>query len=217
MAKNLDDRTERGIWMQMNSGRQFFPLDPRPGDFDANDLANGMALDCRYAGQGRVDRYYSVAEHCFHVAAYARRWQPDPEAAFVGLLHDAPEAMINDLTRATKKVVGEAYTRLEDSIASVIWKKYDLEKAVAKYFAAVKVCDRRIVPLEIEAIEPFPGAWPYRWAFDGFKGTALEGIVIRCWEPPTAKRKWLAMHDELCSLTGRDHLKDGVVLRHSTP
>jgi hypothetical protein len=203
-ALKLDDiEQDRGPWMQLHSGGRFFPLDPRAEDIKADDIANGLALDCRYAGQGRVDRYYSVAEHCVHLASYAIANDcNDPEFALLMLLHDAPEAFINDLNRATKKAVGEAYERIEDNIHGAIFEKYRIDMTQERY-ERMKDLDRRIVPLEKAAIEPHPGAWHHPWAFDQFKNVALEGIIIMCWSPELAKEMWLCWLDILCERTGR--------------
>jgi hypothetical protein len=48
--------------MQLSSGGRFWPLDPRQEDIHIEDIANGLALDCRYAGQCKIDSFYSVAE-----------------------------------------------------------------------------------------------------------------------------------------------------------
>ncbi len=48
-------KRERG-WMGTSTGRKFFPLDPRAGDVDIRDIARGLSMTCRYAGQ--VKRFY---------------------------------------------------------------------------------------------------------------------------------------------------------------
>lgn len=203
VESTLDDETDRGPWMQVHSGGRFFPLDPRVEDIHADDIANGLALDCRYAGQGRVDRFYSVAEHCVHLAHYAYTHNhSDAEFALIMLLHDAPEAFINDLNRATKRSVGEAYTGIEDAISRSIWSKYHVE-LTADIHRRVKDLDRRIVPLEKAALEPAPGAWHHPWKADQYKSQDLEGVTIACWTPAVAKANWLHWLSFLCERTGR--------------
>ena len=78
-----------GLWMQTSLGGKFFPQDMRPEEIFISDIANGLALDCRYNGQGRVDRYLSVAEHSVLMAQVARRRRWPAKVTFAVLLHDA--------------------------------------------------------------------------------------------------------------------------------
>lgn len=174
----------RGPWMHTDSGLRFFPQDPRVEEMCMNDIANGLALDCRYAGQGRPDRFYSVAEHCTHLANYILAGRAPGmgwEAAAVALLHDAAEAYINDVNRATKAALAPCYKRVENHVQAVIDERYGLIEAARRYAAEIKVLDQRIVPLEKDAIM----RRPQEWAFDQFE--PLEGVRILCLSPPEAK------------------------------
>ena len=42
--------SDRGHWMQLVSGKPFFPLDPRPEDIDINDIAHALSMVCRFGG-----------------------------------------------------------------------------------------------------------------------------------------------------------------------
>ena len=185
-----------GEWMQTSMGGKFFPADPRPGDFCISDLANGQALDCRYGGQGRVDRYYSVAEHGTHMARYSIKDGAPAVVSMVVLMHDCTEGFLNDLSRAVKHEVGAGYNNMEDHFKDVIWRKYGLTQAAEAHHAYVKDLDRRIVPLEKQAIMRYPQPW----AYDQFR--ALDSITIQCWTPPQAKLEWLLTYEELCKKLG---------------
>src|SRR5574341_2281102 len=63
--KRIDGR--RGTWTQTAAGTRFFPLDPRPEDFDPAVIAEQLAKHARFAGS-TPGRFYSVAEHCILVA-----------------------------------------------------------------------------------------------------------------------------------------------------
>ncbi len=183
----------KGNWMQTSRGGKFFPLDPRVEEVTISDIANGLALDCRYAGQGAIDKFYSVAEHSYHMAAYAFRtlnWPP--EALLAVLLHDAAEAYCNDLPRAVKQAVGDGYKSVEDSIQMVILEKFELVGAAVEWHDKIKDLDRRMVPAEKAAIMRYPQPW----AHDQFK--PLKGVTIFCWAPPLAKRKFLQMYAGIC-------------------
>src|ERR1700693_75116 len=51
----------KGDWIQTFTGRQFWPLDPRPEEVCIEDIAHGLSNECRFAGQCRS--FYSVAQH----------------------------------------------------------------------------------------------------------------------------------------------------------
>lgn len=89
--------TERkGGWIQTYTGRKFWPLDPRPEDIVVEDIAHALALTCRFTGH--VREFYSVAQHSVLVSQNCQ-----PEDALWGLLHDASEAYIADVSRPLKK------------------------------------------------------------------------------------------------------------------
>lgn len=88
------DRDPRA-WIQTYTGRQFWPLDPRPEDVDILDIAHHLSNACRFAGA--VHKFYSVAQHSVLVSEIVPK-----EMALVGLLHDAPEAYMGDLVKPIK-------------------------------------------------------------------------------------------------------------------
>ncbi len=182
-----------GNWMQTSLGAKFFPLDPRPEEVFISDIANGLALDCRYAGQGKIDKFYSVAEHSYHMAAYAfsiLKWPPDVLLAV--LLHDGAEMICNDLPRAVKQAVGDGYKSVEDAIQHAILQKFKLLHLADHWWVKIKELDRRMVPAEKAAIMRYPQPW----AHDRFE--PLKGVTIFCWAPPLAKRKFLQMYAGIC-------------------
>jgi hypothetical protein len=99
----------RGGWMQTFTGRQFFPMDPRPEEVDPTDIAHALSLLCRY--NGHVDRFYSVAEHCVHLS-----YVVPPEHALWALLHDATEAYVGDMI-SPLKIHMPGYRAAEDRAA----------------------------------------------------------------------------------------------------
>ena len=72
--------------MQTYRGK-FNLLDPRAEDVSIEDIAHALTNLCRYNGHCRP--FYSVAEHCVHVADLCR-----PELHYAALLHDAAEARL---------------------------------------------------------------------------------------------------------------------------
>lgn len=129
----------KGTWLQTHSGRQYYPADPHPADVLIGDIAHALSMQCRFAGQ--CSRFYSVAEHSVHVS----RLVP-PEHQLAGLLHDATEAYLHDLTRPLKQLLPE-YRVLEDRNWFVISAKfgldYDLPQCVKDADATMVFVERR--------------------------------------------------------------------------
>jgi hypothetical protein len=108
----------RGDWMQTATGRQFWPMDPRPHEVFIEDIAHALSMICRFGGHCR--RFYSVAEHSVLIARAAasehKRW---------ALLHDASEAYIGDQIRPLKKHLA-AYREAEQKIMRAICVRFGL-------------------------------------------------------------------------------------------
>ena len=182
-----------GQWIHTSLGGRFFPADPRPEEVFISDIANGLALDCRYAGQGRTDRYYSVAEHCVLMTRYAQNYGWPLKVSLAVLLHDAAEAYINDLAWPAKAAVGTTYAELEKNIQVAIWDKFKVNSALLVSWAeTIKELDCRMITLEKAVIM----AHLQPWAHDKF--VAPEGITIQCWNPCEAKKRFLEIYEEIC-------------------
>lgn len=124
--------TRIGDWMQTRSGRQFYPLDPRPNDIDIGDIAHALAHCCRFGGH--VREFYSVAQHSVLVAR-----QCPPDLRLWGLLHDASEAYLGDMVRPLKLHMTE-YKTAEKKVMTAVIQHFGLpaiEPPLVKYYDAV--------------------------------------------------------------------------------
>lgn len=92
--------SRKGGWIQTFTGRQFWPLDPRPEDVDIKDIAHALSMTCRYGGHCKV--FYSVAEHSLHVSDAVEEAGGDTAEQFLALLHDAAEAYLCDVPSPVK-------------------------------------------------------------------------------------------------------------------
>lgn len=109
-----------GDWIQTYSRRRFYPLDPRAEEVYIEDIARGLSMCCRFAGQ--IREFYSVAQHSVFVSQHC-----DPKDALHGLLHDASEAYIIDLPRPIKRDPAFAFYReAEKQIMRAIWEAFGL-------------------------------------------------------------------------------------------
>ena len=175
---------DRGPWMHTSMCRRFYPGDPRPEDISISDIANGLALTSRYAGQGEVYRYYSVAEHSVLMTEYAATRGWPTKALLCVLLHDAAEAYLGDLTSPVKQVIGAGYKLVEERVQNAILDKYGLRLTEEVYRAHIKGLDIGIVPVERLYLMRYWQPWPNEIQ-------PLDGVSIRGWSPVQAKIKFL--------------------------
>jgi hypothetical protein len=98
------------------AGNYFDILKPQEYEFDILEIATALSNICRYTGH--VNRFYSVAEHSVCVS----RLVPDG-LALCGLLHDASEAYLGDVSSPLKKLLPE-YKAIEENV----------ERAIASHF-----------------------------------------------------------------------------------
>jgi 5'-nucleotidase len=120
-------RARIGDWMQTYSGKQFWPLDPRPEEIYLEDIAHALSNQCRFAGH--VKEFYSVAQHSVIVA-----YSVPPEHQAWGLLHDATEAYLVDLPRPLKRYskIGDEYQLVENRLMCAIADRFGLPRAISK-------------------------------------------------------------------------------------
>ncbi|GKX61285.1 HD family hydrolase [Leminorella grimontii] len=99
-------------WLTTLSGRHFDYSSPTIDAICITDIAQGLSLECRFAGQLHV--FYSVAQHSVLVSHLV-----PPAYALEALLHDATEAYCKDLPSPLKHLLPD-YQRVENHIDSVI-------------------------------------------------------------------------------------------------
>jgi hypothetical protein len=120
-------------WIQTFTGRQFWPLDPKPEHVCLEDIAHGLAMKCRFGGQCR--EFYSVAQHsvfvrgivhtrikrCEALAHISGRLRREIECH--ALLHDAAEAYLPDIPRPIKRHIEgfrEAESRVKQAVVNAM-------------------------------------------------------------------------------------------------
>lgn len=130
-------------FVQTTSGR-FFPLiDPTSEDVHWPDVASGLAHINRYSGNAGV---YTVAQHSIIVAN-----QLPPDIRLYGLLHDAHEFAIGDMTRPMKKALERVspmslstFTLIERNVDCAIYSAAGLPFPISPEIRhAVKAADLR--------------------------------------------------------------------------
>ena len=118
---------------QTHSGQRVNPLAIDPATINIHDIAHHLAHLCRFNGATRV--FYSVAEHSVRVSKLAHRYALEAgetaAAAKVtglwGLLHDASEAYIADVTRPVKMTDAFApYRAIEADLQRACYARFGL-------------------------------------------------------------------------------------------
>jgi len=120
-----------GLIRVLPSMRLVDPFNLKPEDIDIKDIAHHLARICRW--NGGVNGFYSVAEHSIKVADAIA-----PKFKLWGLLHDAAETYLGDITRPVKSKLwvcdydpylepSKQLKAHEQSILLRIAEKFDLE------------------------------------------------------------------------------------------
>jgi hypothetical protein len=162
--------TRAGEFMQTYSGRQFWPVDPVPEEVDIRDIAHALSMQCRYAGH--CLRFYSVAEHCVHLARYVST--PNKPWA---LLHDASEAYLVDVPRPLKPYL-PGYYEAEKRVMDVVAEAFGLSSVMP---SEVKTADNRIL-----IDERRQNMWPAFYE-GGWPDVEPLGIELKFWDPEKAE------------------------------
>lgn len=174
----MDDK-RHGDWMQTFTGKQFWPLDPRPEDVCIQDIAHALSMLCRYGGH--TLRFYSVAEHCCHVHDHST-----PESRKWALLHDASEAYIQDVIRPIKPFL-EGYKKAEATVMQAICTAFEMSEHPPK---EVETLDLRILGDEAaQAMSKPPAKWYH-------SGEPL-GVTLQFWGPHQAAIEFMKRFHEL--------------------
>jgi uncharacterized protein len=150
-----EQSTDRvGDYIQVYSGHPFWPLDPRASEVDIRDIAHALANQCRFSGH--VRRFYSVAQHSFHVSLAC-----ESKDALWGLLHDAAEAYTLDMPRPLKQHSAFApYLEVEALIMRSVCERFGLPPEMPP---SVKQADDALLAAEVHSLmtpcEDIWGKW----------------------------------------------------------
>lgn len=165
-------------------GNRFYPLEPRIDKVAIEDIAHGLAFQCRFNGQ--TCDFYSVAQHSLIVADLV------PQShRLAALLHDAAEAYLGDMVKPLKVLMPE-FSAVEDKVTALIAKAFGVS---FRDYAPIKRADLIALATEKRDLMPYSTEdWDY-----------LQGIeplpeLIRPMSPMEAK---VAFLDRYSTLTGK--------------
>jgi hypothetical protein len=146
-------------WMLTASGTAFYLALIDPASISQQDIAHHLAAINRYTGA--ASRPISVAEHSLLVLEILKIYGvTDPSVLLAGLLHDAHEAYITDLSSPMKQLVGAAWDVQERRIQHAVLKRFKVLTAYASAADLIRRADLTALMTERKYLLPPTGpAW----------------------------------------------------------
>lgn len=159
---------------------------PRMRDIDIRDIAHALSQLCRY--NGHTAAFYSVAQHSVvvsHLADAHPLW---------GLLHDAAEAYVGDMTAPWKRcsAMGPLYRQAERRFQRVICDRFDLSQREPP---DVRDADMRIWHREKELF--LLGDTEWAAVQDIPPDPRARHLLVCAWGPAEAEERFLARFAEV--------------------
>lgn len=178
--------------IELASGGFFDVIEPDAAAIDIYDIAHSLGMQTRFTGHCRV--FYSVAQHSVLVSHAI-----DERYALYGLLHDASEAYLGDLSRPAK-ISSELsqYKAVENRIQAAVWRAFGLPPS-EKCLAAVKKADNDLLFTEAHLLMLRGATW--NWGPDVTPAELPSPLRLEslndCWDWRVARDRFLDRFREL--------------------
>ncbi|MBO2952649.1 metal-dependent phosphohydrolase [Burkholderia pseudomallei] len=171
------------------SGRYFDFLSPDPDSIVIEDIATALSRICRFTGH--TTKFYSVAQHSVLVSYLVPQ-----EFALQGLLHDASEAYLGDVSSPLKQLLPD-YKAIEHRVERAILKRFGLPFPL---HPSIKEADLRALVTERRDFMPEP--IDSCRVVDAIAWSWTEGVVgipahRSAFTPEGARAMFLARYTEL--------------------
>jgi 5'-deoxynucleotidase YfbR-like HD superfamily hydrolase len=169
-------------------GNRFFLTNPHIDDVAIEDIAHGLAYQCRFNGQTK--EFYSVAQHSLMVMSLV-----PVEHQFSALLHDAAEAYLGDMVKPLKNLFPE-FSVIEARVMEIIGHRFGLD--LAHLDPSIKQADWIALATEKRDLMPHSvESWDY------LQGIAPLPEAIRAMPPQDAKIAFLDAFERCTLLANR--------------
>jgi len=177
-------------WIGTYTGKAFSVMHPEisRGDITIYDIAHSLAMSCRWTGHTR--KHYSVAQHSVLVSRWLERHGWDAKIQMLGLMHDASEAYMADVSRPVKEELAN-YKAIESRLMAAILAWFglpEMQEVIKTADDALLITEWRDLmrrnprkwdyvpeaPAQVERISPW---WPCRaefqflWTYGKLTGT----------------------------------------------
>lgn len=163
----------------LRSGNFFNFLTPDESIITIDDIANGLANECRFNGQ--TSEFYSVAQHSVMVSMLV-----PTQHALAGLLHDCAEAVMKDMPKPLKRLLPD-YQALELIVETAILAKFGfslpLDPSIKAADLVMLATEKRDLMAPHDHVE-WPGVYP------------LDDVIVPL-SPGAAKHAFLARYEQL--------------------
>jgi len=166
-------------WIQTFSGKQFWPLEPKPEDVHIEDIAHSLSMRCRF--NGHCIAFYSIAQHSVLVSKLTPK-----RLAVWGLLHDAGEAYLPDMPRPIKQFIS-GFNEIENRIMMAIAEALRLPWPMPE---EINQADEIALATEARDLMVHP---PKEW---NIKSKPISSVVIPL-SPEYAKKEFMNRYHEL--------------------
>lgn len=183
------------ISKQLLSGRVFVIGGPKQQLISIRDIAGQLAKICRFSGA--TQQFYSVAQHSVLVADILCS---NPKVALYGLLHDAHQIIIGDITSTKKALLqfgaGDALLNLQNHCDEIIYNSFGLPyPAQADVHTCIKRAD--LIALATERRDLMAES-----SIDWGALPDAHSKVIKPWAWPKAEEMFLKKYDDLSAMSG---------------
>lgn len=171
----------KGPTIMLRSGAYFDLEDPENSEINIEDIAHALSNVCRYTGH--CCEFYSVAQHSVLVSLIV-----PPEDAMAGLLHDAPEAYVGDVSKPLKILLPD-YKLVERRVELAVFRRFGLPDDLP---ISVEKADRILLRTEQRDLM---GADSHIWTYtDGEK--PMEQVITPL-QPRAARDLFLLRYEQL--------------------
>ena len=178
-ANPVDAPRAETTYISTYLGNRFWPTEPRIDRIDIEDIAHGLAYQCRFNGQ--TSAFYSVAQHSIMVANIL-----PPHLHKAALLHDAAEAYLGDIVKPLKHLL-PGFAEIEAGVTRLIAQAFevdfDTDHVAIKHadMVALATEKRDLMPNSAEAWSYLAGIAPLPELIDPLPPAQAKAAFLAAW------------------------------------